>query len=303
MSEALAQIIAGRKTFFITPDTALLPESYLEEYLESGFEAYFVENDKACPLERKIDILLSVFKDSILFFDIDAQIGINWPVYLNHLQKKYEQSILIGVLYARRQSTEECRLLEKYYLFDVGIKCGCVALDYQKKNNYSLIKRILYANQAMGRRKTVRALCPASCTFQFEKNGLHYSGIIKDVSLSHFSCIFEEQSGQIEVNERIDSILFNLKGLHFTGSAVLCMHRPSEERDMYIFMFVTNNDSGLDAFTKQLLLPKIYEIMSGNCRGILDQLFYHGTSKAIPPASPADKKTTPAQDSEKTAKN
>ena len=46
MGISVKEIVTGRKTFFITPDTSLIPESYLEDYFALGYECYFVENDK-----------------------------------------------------------------------------------------------------------------------------------------------------------------------------------------------------------------------------------------------------------------
>ncbi|HAH60862.1 MAG TPA: hypothetical protein DCL73_02045, partial [Treponema sp.] len=104
----MAEIIAARKTFFITPDQSLFPENYLEEYLIHGFETYFIENDKACPIDKKVDIIRRVFRDSILFFNIDASVpGIGWPKFIAQIQKSYGDSILLGVLYTKRQTLEE----------------------------------------------------------------------------------------------------------------------------------------------------------------------------------------------------
>ena len=65
MSASIKDIVVGRKTFFITPDTSLIPEDYLEEYFSLGYECYFVNNDKILSLDKKIDILISLFKDII----------------------------------------------------------------------------------------------------------------------------------------------------------------------------------------------------------------------------------------------
>ena len=65
MSNIVDEIIKGRKTFFIAPDRTLFPQSYLEEYLTLGYECYFIDTDIFLPIEVKVDIILSVFKDSI----------------------------------------------------------------------------------------------------------------------------------------------------------------------------------------------------------------------------------------------
>ena len=47
------EIVNGRKTFFITPDTSLMPELYLEDFFVLGYECYFIENDKRVSLDKK----------------------------------------------------------------------------------------------------------------------------------------------------------------------------------------------------------------------------------------------------------
>jgi hypothetical protein len=275
LNTRLAEIISGRKTFFIVPDRSLFPENYLEEYLSKGFETYFIENDKACPLEKKIDIILHVFKDSILFFYIDSTIpGINWSVFISKLQRQYGKYALIGVLYVKRQTLEERLALEKYYLYDLGIQCGCIQLEYRKKANFGIIEKLLYANQAMGRRKHVRALCGINCSLTFMYNGKQYAGVVNDISLSHFSCTIQE-SCNLQQYEKVSFIQFNIKGLHIRSDAVLFMKRPSDTGTLYIFTFQNKQgENSLDILVKQLLSPKLYEIMAENCKGILNRLFY-----------------------------
>ncbi|MCK9169797.1 MAG: hypothetical protein M0P01_05230 [Treponema sp.] len=275
MNPRLAEIIAARKTFFIMPDQTLFPENYLEEYLIHGYETYFIENDKACSIEKKVDIIRRVFQDSILFFNIDASVsGIEWPQFIAYLQKLYGDSILLGVVYAKRQTLEERLALEKYYLYDIGIKCGCVQLEYRKKTNFGIVEKTLYANQGMGRRKYVRALCDNNSGLTFLQNGKQYTGIIYDISLSHFSCTLSPDC-PVKEHEKLYNIQLNIKGLHIRADAGLYMKRRSSDGMLYIFTFINKQgENGLDIFVKQLLVPKLYEIMSGNCKNILNRLFY-----------------------------
>ena len=53
MGISVKELVTGRKTFFITPDTSLIPETYLEDYFALGYECYFVEYDKRVKLEKK----------------------------------------------------------------------------------------------------------------------------------------------------------------------------------------------------------------------------------------------------------
>ena len=69
MGISINEIVTGRKTFFITPDTSLLPETFLEDYFSLGYECYFIPNDKKVSIQRKLEILISIFRDVIFFFN------------------------------------------------------------------------------------------------------------------------------------------------------------------------------------------------------------------------------------------
>lgn len=274
MSVETQAITTGRKTFFIQPDISLFPENYCEEFLVFGFEVYFVGKIPNFSLEDYIDQLCKTFQDIILFFNIDSPLpnGENWAHFINRINKKYQGKVLIGVLFTKRQNKEEKPLIEKAYLFDIGIVCGCIELDYQKKNNFGIIERVLFANQAMGRRKQVRALCNNNCTFNFVFNKNTHKGQLQDISLSHFSFIVPHGVLNMPLYERIDGIQMTIKGAHIRTSAVLFMNRPvnNSADDLFVFMFIqTTGAQGLESNSMATLLPKLYEMLYENCMSLM----------------------------------
>ncbi|MCQ2241140.1 hypothetical protein [Treponema sp.] len=274
MSEQTNAIAAGRKTFFIQPDTSLLPENFCEEYLIDGFEAYFIGKIPNFSLENYIDYLYESFNDLILFFNIDSPPpnGETWSQFIRKINSKYEGKVLIGVLFTKRQNKDEKPVIEKVYLFDIGIMCGCIQLEYQKRNNFGIIEKVLYANQAMGRRKQVRALCNKNSTFDFVFNKNSYKGQLQDISLSHFSFVLPHGMLEIPLYERIDGIQMTIKGSHVRTSAVLFMNRPVNNGadDLFVFMFIQSSGAqGLEPVAMQAILPKIYEMLYENCMTLL----------------------------------
>ena len=116
------------------------------------------------------DIILSLFKDVIVFFNVDAEPPESekrWDSYIEDLIRKSKGIPLFGVIYSKRQTSADKAMIEKRYLYDMGLRCGCIQLEYKKNENFDLISRSLYANQAQGRRKTIRALCTSACTYKF----------------------------------------------------------------------------------------------------------------------------------------
>ena len=70
-----------------------MPTSYLEDYFALGYECYYIENDKRVKFQKKVDIILSLFKDLILFFNIDFHIpDFEWEYYIQDLviDQKYK---------------------------------------------------------------------------------------------------------------------------------------------------------------------------------------------------------------------
>lgn len=267
-------IIEGRKTFFIVPDATLLPETYLEDYMARGYETYIIGDDRYCPLKAKIEVIIETFTDSILFFYIDMPIkGIKWDKYIRELQQKYMGRILIGVLYLKRQSEEEKAALEKYYLFDVGIQCGCIALEYQKTKNFALIDKVMYANQACGRRKNIRAICDTRSKVSFEtKHGL-IKGSVLDVSMSHFSCVFE-RTLDIQLYEKVPKVLININGLHIISDAILVMQRMKNGVMLNVFVFSNSmGQQGVESDIQPRLLERIYQMTSEKVKALLRYKF------------------------------
>ncbi|MCR5724450.1 MAG: hypothetical protein K6G80_05115 [Treponema sp.] len=268
-------IISGRKTFFIVPDPSLLPETYLEDYMQRGYETYIIADDRYCPLEKKVESIISIFKDSILFFYIDAKVaGIDWQYYIRNLQERSNGELLIGVLYTKRATELEKQRLERYYLFDVGIQCGCIAMEYQKEKNFSLIAKVMYANQAQGRRKNIRAICDKSSKVNFDFDGGIFMGRLVDISLSHFSCIMTTDL-KIPIYEKVENIYVDVNGLHFKSDGILLMERQTDGKIMYVFIFARHSDGGqgLDRDLRQRLAEKIYQMITDKVKMIMQLVF------------------------------
>ncbi len=273
--DSVKNIIVGRKTFYIVPDVTMLPESYLEDYLAKGYETYIIGEDRVCPLSKKVEMIISVFTDSILFFNIDAVIdGIEWPSYIKNLQTRYGDRVLIGVLYTKRSTEAEKKQLEKYYLYDVGIPCGCIAMEYQRAKNFALIERVMFANQACGRRKTVRAFCDRSSEMICEYKKHKIRGKIADISVNHFSCTFDIDP-DIPEYEKISHAIFLVDGMHFESDAVLMTTRKMDDQTLYIFFFIKRGGggNGLEQEIAGRLGKKIYQMVTSRAKALMNSMF------------------------------
>lgn len=279
-------ITIGRKTFFIAPDITILPEYYLEDFLVRGYEAYIIDDFRFCPLEGKVDIIIGNFPDSILFFFVDSDAGVDWERYIARLQNDYDGKLSIGILYARRSNEEKQRNIEKYYLFDLGVKCGCIALEYQKSKNFNLIDRVMYANQACGRRKHVRAICDMSSKANFYYERERIDGRIVDISLSHFSFVpdYGRSFPDIPEGEKIKDIFVIFNGMHFRTNGSLIAKREMGGKILHIFLFEKHDGTpGLEDYLISQLSKKIYQAVADRVKTFLREKFdeYAKTVKKI----------------------
>lgn len=265
-------VIEGRKTFFIAPDSTFLPDSYLEDYMARGYETYIINDFRFCPVDEQVNIIINTFPDSILFFSIESDVGVDWPRYIKYLQQEVHESALIGVLYSKLRTEEERRALEKYYLFDVGIQCGCIALEYQRMKNFALIDRVMYANQASGRRKNVRAICDITSKANFDFQKTVINGHVSDISMSHFSFIPDPTRTfpEIPLYTRINGIFVSFNGMHFRTAANLVMQRElSNGKTIYVFLFLKpNGQPGLEEDLAPRVSTKIYTTITDGVKKI-----------------------------------
>ena len=269
------EIIIGRKTFFIAPDTTLMPKSYLEDFFALGYECYYVEYDKREDLAKKVETIISLFQDVILFFNIDYMVpDLDWEELIRKLCKQYNKQANFGVFYSRRNSKEERTYLEQKYLYEIGLSCGCIQLEYSKAKNFEIIERSLFANQAQGRRKTIRALCSATCTYTCVYNGKKENGTLQDISLSHFSVIVPQDGMPVKLYEKIHDFRFNIQGLLFASDAVLMMERPTEKGRLCVFAFLTSTGTnGLEQRVKLLLIPTLYKLMAFSLNNLIEETY------------------------------
>lgn len=275
MDDALPDVRAGIKTFFVVPELSIFPEECLKSFCLHGYEAYFIHDDPYCPLVSKIHLLVSAFSETILFFNIDRNIpGIEWASFIRKVQRSYGSRVRIGVMFKKLNSAEETRRLERLYLYDIGITCGCIPLEYQKGKNLPLFLNVLAANKANGQRKYLRAVCSDAFRISLGYKGRPYRSTIRDISLSHFSCTFLDDPPDIQMLEKIRDVQLNLRGTLCTVDAVLCLKRETEAEPIYVFVFRNSQDrDGLDYEQQERVNTVVFNYFSTGINEFLRKLF------------------------------
>lgn len=274
MSITVKDITASRKTFFIVPDDSFFPETYLEDYFTLGYECYFVKNDRQIPIKEKVNNIISVFKDSVVIFNIDAVIpDINWIEYINELNAQYGKEIIFGIMYVKRQEKKFKTAIEITFKERIGIRGECIQLEYQKKLNFAVVQKALYDLQAQGRRKNIRGLCTRTYTYSFSNDGIGFNGVLQDISLSHFSFISYDKSLELNVGTVIKEFNFFLNGLVMRTPVALIIKREINDGFLYVFAFYGENGTiGLGERYKQSLVANIYKLNCDNFQRVMDKV-------------------------------
>lgn len=262
--------IFGRKTFFILPDSDLISMNEMEKLCEMGFETYIIEHD-SLPLKDKIETIIRTFPDSILYFNIDARVsGISWESYIREVKMRHSGDALIGVVY-RTNETKSNSDIANYYVRDLGVQAGCIALEPHNYGNIDVIKKTLESAWAKGRRSNIRVECDENSSLEMSFQSKNYTAHIEDINLTHFRCSFAADNG-MKIFDKVRDAHVNFNGFPIVSDAVLIMKRTKEGIHSYIFMFIHNRPvdlPDLEEKTMNQLNSKIYKLLASRMASIL----------------------------------
>ena len=240
----------GRKTFFFAADDVLIPGACLERLMKHGFEAYLVEDNASAPLEDKVQSVIRLFPDAILFFNIDASVrGINWNQFIRDLVASGAGNVLVGVVYKKRSPEEDARL-KAFYERELRVTAGCLMLDSGEEGIFQSVREVL------------------------ARNGAPCSARLLDINVTHFLCDMRGQVTPMPVFQKIKGATLHINDLDLQSNAVLIMKRQSVESNLCIFMFIKEDDTpDLDRESVIRLNKKIYEIVTNKNMSLLKSAF------------------------------
>jgi hypothetical protein len=235
------EIIEGIKTFFIVPDLSVMPEDFLPSFFLKGYEAYYLMDDQYLDIPSKVRILFDIFPEVILFFNTDRRLAnLEWRSFIQGIEEEYGDRARMGVLFDKHIGERLQRQMERTYLYDIGITCGCIPMEFHKAGNLKLLLGVLAANQANGRRKYLRALCGETSELNFIREGRKLEAKVVDISVSHFSCVFGGPDPDLPMYEKAEDIQLRLGGIICTVDAVLYTKRVLGGEAVYVFVFMSN---------------------------------------------------------------
>jgi len=222
----------GKKVFFLYPHSVIQDE-LVEQMLDDEYEVYLLRDHKKA---------LSIFQQnpgSICFFNIDEGLKEKeWEEYIRNLLSGGDASdILAGIL-----SYNSDKDLMQKYLMDVGVPCGYIQLKLGLEESAAIIRKVLIANEARGRRRYVRAVCEHDALSQVNittGTGTK-TGNIVDISSVGISCSFEVDP-MFPKNMLLKDLQLVMRGARVkTAGVVFGFREDSMKRYVILFKDLSN---------------------------------------------------------------
>jgi len=238
---------SGKKIFLLYPHSVIKDEM-LDLLIMAGYETYtLLDREKA----RR---LLAKFSGSIMFINIDE--GPNeseWEAYVKDIQNNSgTKNSRLGIM----SYNQDMELMQKY-LMDMAIPCGYVQLKLGMNESTRIILSVLEANEAKGRRNSIRATCEddRNATMNYRLDPVFFHGKILDISAAGVAARFNTLPN-FPLNSMIRSVQLKLRGGIVMADMIFIGQRPND-RNVQILLFdpkiSTENKLSIHRYIKQCL--------------------------------------------------
>ncbi len=203
---------------------------------------------------EKLKRAIASFPDSLLFVNLDD--GLDEAGWLDYVKSIRVEAPAVGV--GIITLNDDARLRE-HYLMNVEVQCGFVILKIGASKTAEILARTLEANEARGRRKFVRALCPpgaAACAVDFE--GATLRGGSHGHELGRAGDPLPRR-GQPQIGSVLRDISLTIKGQRFSPSGVVAAKRAGDDAAevVHVVMFDPNSQ---DAARKAKLKTLVFKL-------------------------------------------
>jgi len=244
----------GKKIFFLHP-SAFVQNQVISELAQEEFEVYILKD------EAKLRHAVQTYPNSIVFASISEIMKEDaWDKLVRDIMGTTEtSSVQIGIIASANNED-----LRKKYVEHYKVQCGFMVIKSDFNTAVKQLADTLNKVNAKGRRKYLRILMDkdAKGTINLPMDGAYVNGVIKDISVVGFSCVFEEDPkltknglfGDIQV--RLQSQLIKAEGIVF-GSRL-----EGTER-IYVILFSQRVDPSVRT--------KIRKYIQSNLQHNLDQ--------------------------------
>jgi len=207
----------GKKIFFLHP-SALVQNQVISELAQEEFEVYILKD------EEKLKQAIGIYPNSIVFASINETMKETaWDELIRNIMgDPKNDSVKVGIIASTNNDEIKQKYVEHY-----KVPCGFTVIKSDFTEAVRQLITILNGVDAKGRRKFIRLLMDkdSKTTINLPVNGTYINGIINDISVVGFSCVFDEDPkltknsllGDIQI--RLQSQLIKVEGIVFGSRA------------------------------------------------------------------------------------
>jgi hypothetical protein len=236
----------GKKIFFLYPPPVLT--EVVDQLAKQEFEVYLSRS------HEKLRRSIASFPDAILFVNLDD--GLDEAGWLDYVKGLRAEAPAVGIGVITLNDDPELR---KHYLMDLQVQCGFIILKIGASKTAEILAKTLEANEARGRRKFVRALCPpgtGQCAMDHE--GATLRAELTDLSSAGMA-IRLDGGASVKVGSVLRDISLVIKGQRLQASGVVVAKRAGEDgtESVHVVMF---DPGSLDEARKEKLKTLVFRI-------------------------------------------
>ncbi|MGD9940687.1 MAG: hypothetical protein AB7T74_12870 [Clostridia bacterium] len=247
----------GKKVFFLNPPEVI--KEVLPVLIESEYEIYTTKD------QAKLGRYLRRNPDCLVFVNIDEGDDESiWRSWIRSVKdNEASAATRFGVITMMSDDAKK-----QTYLMDIGIECGFIVVKIGVAKTTEILLRMLEANEAKGRRKYVRTICPEDAAdFTCKTSAGLIRGSLKDLSSAGMATGFVDSFAP-GTGTRLKDLQLNLKGARVIVSGVVIGGRDDDLKGpTRVVMFEPgslNDDkrSKLRSFVRKLLQSQMEQELS-----------------------------------------
>lgn len=239
--------ILGKKVIFLYPPPVLT--EIVDELARREFEVYLVKD------HRRILRVLSSSPDALVFINLDDGLDEpGWERFVHELREaEATKDVGVGML-----TLNDDPALRQKYLMDLQVACGFVTLKIGTAKAMEILVKTLEANEARGRRRFVRALCPPGTGgFTWSGEGEELRGEVSDISSAGCAVSFGAGDAR-KPGTVLRDFQLNIKGVRVTADGVIVAGRDGGEgAPVHVLMFDPNS---MDEAKREKLRNLVFRI-------------------------------------------
>ena len=223
----------GKKIFFLHP-SAVVQNQVISELAQEEFEVYILKD------EAKLKQAIGLYPDSIVFANINETLKEDaWDELVRNIMgDPKNDSLKVGIIAST--NNEEIR---KKYVDQYKVPCGFTVIKSDFTEAVKQLIDILNGVDAKGRRKFLRFLIDkdSKTTVNLPMNGNYVNGLINDISVVGFSCVFDVDPN-LTKNGLFNDIQIRLQSQLIKAEGIVFGSRMDGDAKCYVILFSKRTD-------------------------------------------------------------